>query len=244
MDVVESAQLNTAQALGHWYYRAKFHLVRSYLQQIPSLTDKSRVADFGCGLGTFLTYLEKKNIFQASRMRGIDVAFSNPTQSLDGTVQILPTWPHDILFDLILMMDVLEHIEDDTSILNEAARHLAPRGHIFITVPAFQWMFSAHDRFLGHYRRYTEHSLSALIGRCRDLEIVKVHYYYASVFPLAAPLRLMRRNKTMTTASDLKFLPKFVNWFLRVVVTYLELPVAQWNHLFGLSVIALCRKKQ
>src|ERR1700682_4138587 len=237
MDVVESAQLKTVQAFRHWYYRAKFHLIRSYLRQIPSLSDKSRVADFGCGLGTFLTYLEKKNIFQASRMRGIDVAFSNPTQSLDGTVQILPTWPRDILFDLILMMDVLEHIEDDATILNETARHLAPGGHIFITVPAFQWMFSAHDRFLGHYRRYTEHSLCALINRCHDLEIVKVHYYYASVFPLAAPLRLMRRHKTMTTASDLKFLPKFVNWFLRVV-TYLETPIARWNQLFGLSVVA------
>lgn len=243
MDVVESAQLKTAQAFRHWYYRAKFHLIRSYLRQIPSLNDQSRIADFGCGLGTFLTYLEKKDIFQASQMRGIDVAFSSPTQSLDGTVQILPTWPTDILFDLILMMDVLEHIEDDTSILNEAARHLTPKGHIFITVPAFQWMFSAHDRFLGHYRRYTEHSLRTLIGRCGELEIVKVHYYYASIFPLAMPLRLIRRNKTMTSASDLKFLPEFVNWLFRVV-TYLELPLAQWNHLFGLTVVALCQKRQ
>lgn len=242
MDVAESAQLKTTQAFRHWYYRAKFQLIRSYLRQIPSLSPTSRVADFGCGLGAFLTFLEKKNIFEATRMQGIDVAFSKPGQAIDGTVKILPNWPTDILFDFILMMDVLEHIKDDAGILNEASHHLAPHGHIFITVPAFNWLFSAHDRFLGHYRRYTERSLRSIIARSRDLEIVKIHYYYASVFPLAAPLRLMRRHKTATTASDLKFLPKFVNWFLRVV-TYLELPLAQWNHSFGLSVVALCRKK-
>jgi hypothetical protein len=174
-------------------------------------------------------------------MKGIDVAFVQPARSLDGTVEILPTWPSNTLFDLILMMDVLEHIKDDALVLNDATLHLAPRGHVFITVPAFNWLFSAHDRFLGHYRRYSARSLAALIARCSDLEIVNVHYYYASVFPLAAPLRLMRRGQTASTASDLKFLPKFVNWFLRVV-TYLELPLARWNHFFGLSVVALCRK--
>src|SRR5713226_1831914 len=108
MDVAESSQLNTAQAFRHWYYRAKFHLIRSYLRQFPSIDGTSRVADFGCGIGTFLTYLEKKNIFRASHMRGIDVAFSAPGRALNGTVQILPAWPNDMLFDLILMMDVLE----------------------------------------------------------------------------------------------------------------------------------------
>lgn len=161
-------------------------------------------------------------------MTGVDIAFSEATQAIDGNARILPAWPKDTLFNLILIMDVLEHTKDDAAVLRDVAKHLAPGGYVFITVPAHRWLFSAHDRFLGHYRRYTKTSLAQTIAACAELEILTHHYYYASILPFAAPLRLMRRSKEDTTASDLKYLPRSLNWFLRVL-TYLELPVAEWN---------------
>jgi len=243
MDVVESDQLNARQAFTHWYYRAKFRLLKERIKETPALDINSRVADVGCGLGMFLTFLEYNQVFKASQMTGIDTVYTAPGTAIGGTARILPTWPQGQLFDLVLMMDVLEHTPDDAQVLGDAVSHLAEGGYIFITVPAFQWLFSSHDRFLGHYRRYSRRSVMQMLSKCPELEPVSVHYYYASIFPLAAPLRLLRKNDTRNTASDMRHLPRFLNFILRFV-THLELAVAKRNHFFGLSVVAFCRKRK
>jgi SAM-dependent methyltransferase len=65
-------------------------------------------------------------------------------------------------FDAIVYLDVLEHIEDDRGELQRAAAHLAPGGHLAVLAPAFQFLYSPFDRAIGHYRRYTASTLSAL----------------------------------------------------------------------------------
>lgn len=66
------------------------------------------------------------------------------------------------LFDSILYIDVLEHIEDDAAEVARAARHLAPGGSLIVLSPAFQFLFSEFDAAIGHYRRYTRSTLAAL----------------------------------------------------------------------------------
>lgn len=58
-------------------------------------------------------------------------------------------------FDLLLLFDVLEHIEDQDRFLDAARFHLAEGGAILLNVPALQWLYSAYDRVQGHYRRYS-----------------------------------------------------------------------------------------
>jgi SAM-dependent methyltransferase len=67
-------------------------------------------------------------------------------------------------FDLALLLDVIEHVEDDASFLRQVLRKLRPSAHLLLTVPAFAPLFSAHDRFLGHFRRYTRRELAALMA--------------------------------------------------------------------------------
>lgn len=64
-------------------------------------------------------------------------------------------------FDSILYIDVLEHISDPKSELRLATAHLAPGGVLIVLAPAHQWLFTAFDRAIGHYRRYTAHTLAA-----------------------------------------------------------------------------------
>jgi 2-polyprenyl-3-methyl-5-hydroxy-6-metoxy-1,4-benzoquinol methylase len=68
----------------------------------------------------------------------------------------------DSRFDSILYIDVLEHIQDDSAELERASRHLAPGGRLIVLSPAYQFLFSPFDESIGHYRRYTRATLSAL----------------------------------------------------------------------------------
>jgi len=66
------------------------------------------------------------------------------------------------MFDTILYIDVLEHIEDDRQELEQASKHLAPGGHLIVLSPAYAWLFSPFDQAIGHYRRYNAHGLKEL----------------------------------------------------------------------------------
>jgi len=241
MDVAETHQLSTTQAFNHWYYRAKFDLLSQHLER-EKITPASQVADVGCGLGLFLTFLERTGRISAANLIGIDSAYSVPTQAVEGNALILPEWPPERRFDLILMMHVLEHVKDDHAMLSDAARRLSDGGTLFIEVPAFPILFSDHDRYLGHYRRYTPRSLKRLVESVEDLELVKVHYLFATIFPLVAAVRLLGGSGSSKNHSDLHAHPAWLNQAL-VFIHKLEWCVAPFNRFFGLSALAVARKK-
>jgi SAM-dependent methyltransferase len=80
-------------------------------------------------------------------------------QVVVGTLEEVPP---PSLFDTLLYIDVLEHIENDRDEVERAAAHLKPGGYLVVLGPAHPWLFSPFDRALGHYRRYTRSSLRAL----------------------------------------------------------------------------------
>ena len=241
MDVAESNQLTAEQAFNHWYYQARFDLLRDHLER-EKISPASRIADIGCGLGLFLTFLERTGRVCAANMVGIDPAFSTPTPAVQGHAMILPDWPPDRLFDLILMMHVLEHVEDDRGMLRDTAGRLAESGTLYIEVPAFPFLFSDHDRYLDHHRRYTTGSLKRLVESVEDLELVRVHYLFATIFPVAAAVRLLGGSGASQKNSDLKPHAPWLNQAL-ILAHKLERRVAPFNRLFGLSAFAIARKK-
>ena len=240
MDVLEREQLTSQQALGHWYYEAKFQLLLTRLRDAGCLRPDARIADVGCGMGLFMTLLERSGCVRPEQMFGIDPAHPQPTRAVEGHAAILPDWPDDNAVDVALLMDVLEHTPDDLAVLRQTADHVREGGHVFITVPAFGWLRSTHDRFLGHFRRYSCDGLRSLIGRCPELEIVDLHYFYASILPAAVPVRLARRGK-QARGSDLKIPPPWLNGLLKWI-TRVELKLASRNRAAGLTAVALCRK--
>lgn len=83
--------------------------------------------------------------------------------------------------DCVVAMDVLEHVEDDAALLAAVAALARPGGDLLITVPAFQFLYSGHDRSLRHVRRYDKKRLGALLRACSLLP-VEVFYFYSSLF--------------------------------------------------------------
>jgi hypothetical protein len=138
---------------------------------------------------------------------------------------------------LILLMDVLEHVDDDVGLMRSALVGAAEHAYVLITVPAFQRLFSAHDMFLEHKRRYTLRQVEEVV-QAAGLEILSARYFFAFLLPIAATLRLLKQQSE--AKSDLKEHSKLVNvmlcWLHR-----LELPLFRFNRVGGLTVFCLAR---
>jgi SAM-dependent methyltransferase len=154
---------------------------------------------------------------------------SVPTRVVIGDIRALDPGER---FDCILYIDVLEHIEDDTGELARAATLLAPGGSIVVLCPAFQVLFSAMDTALGHYRRYTARTLSAVFPP----ELRRREVFYLDSLGMVASLAnkfVLRQNAP--AAGQVKFWDGFIIPISRV----LDKLVA---HSAGRSVIAVYSK--
>ncbi len=103
--------------------------------------------------------------------------------------------------DLVLMMDVLEHVEDDVGLVCEYADKVAYGTRFIVTVPAFMWLWSGHDIFLAHFRRYTLAGIEDVL-RAAGLTVDRGCYFYASLLPLVALARRAERWRRMRNPSQ------------------------------------------
>ena len=130
------------------------------LQQILSdfLTLGMRVLDVGCGDGFVAETLCQE--IPGLKITAVDTNLSDQQlgefAATKAGISFRKELPDEGEFNLVLLLDVMEHVEKDVAFLKGIAdRHLAGKGSALITVPAFQAIFSGHDVFLGHYRRYS-----------------------------------------------------------------------------------------
>jgi hypothetical protein len=131
-------------------------------------------ADIGAG---DLYIIEKIRQFTDLRIIAIDNAFPNYELS-DKLLMLCDVEAIEKgSVDRLLLLDVLEHIENDHSFLDMLTAVLSDRGELLISVPAFQFLFSPHDEFLRHYRRYTVSGLAKLAFQ-HGLEPVEKFYFY------------------------------------------------------------------
>jgi 2-polyprenyl-3-methyl-5-hydroxy-6-metoxy-1,4-benzoquinol methylase len=163
----------------HWWWRVR---ERMLVETIRGLTPQPpiKILDVGCGAGLFFDALQ-----QFGDVTGIE--------SDRGSVNGDNRWAHRIVcgeldesysppapFDLILALDVLEHVPDATTLLRHAARVLNQRGRILVTVPAFQWLWTSHDDLNHHVKRYTAAQLRSTL-EASGLVVHDVRYLFQSL---------------------------------------------------------------
>ncbi len=220
----------------HWYYRAKLAAVLRMLERLAP----REVLDVGAGSGFFSRALlrGRREIGSATCVDPHyaedrdDVVAGKPLRfrrRIDATAA-----------DLVLMMDVLEHVDDDLGLLRDYVEK-APRGARFlITVPAFQVLWSGHDVFLEHRCRYTLRRLEGVV-RTAGLGLERGCYFYGALFPLAAASRLVGRLRRGEPRSQLRRSGPIANallwWACRA-----ELPLFRNNRLAGLTAMVLAAK--
>ncbi|MDP2376858.1 methyltransferase domain-containing protein [Reyranella sp.] len=218
----------------HWYYRSKAAALR---RAVGALSPR-HLLDVGAGSGFFSRHLLAET--PAASALCVDIGYPSDR---DDSVAGKPvhyrrdTGPTDC--DLVLMMDVLEHVDDDRSLVRHYAAKVPSGAHFLVTVPAFAFLWSGHDVFLEHKRRYRLPEIEAAI-RDGGLEIVCGAYYFGLVFPLAAAMRLAGRNTT-EPSSSLKKHSALANGLLTAACAA-ELPLFPYNRLAGLSAFVLAKK--
>jgi len=234
MDVKELSQISGPPE-DHWYYAAKFDLMASTVLAFNA----KRVADVGAGSGVFAKLLLERTACEQATC--VDPAYeADRNERVNGKILRFRRDFDQADFDLILLMDVLEHVDDDVALLAEAAGMVKPGTPIFITVPAFEFLWSAHDAFLEHRRRYTAQRLERVITQAK-LHVERIRYFYATILPPVAVLRLLTRKRNPGDGSDLRPAPPAVAWLLKKALAAERRLLFPVNRLGGLSVVALAR---
>ena len=218
----------------HWYYRSKsVPLLELFRSLGPGPTD---VVDLGAGSGYFSDALAEQRGRAVGAVYRVDSGYAAPSSSAAPRtgrklVQALEP-PETIQNSLILMMDVLEHVEDDAGFLHGIARRCRGENRVFITVPAFMSLWSGHDEFLGHKRRYRLAQLEKLVAGA-GVKINASYYIFGAIFPAVWALRRLRGAEQR---SDLKPPPPLVGPLLEGLCRA-EMPLRRLNRLFGLSCV-------
>jgi hypothetical protein len=219
----------------HWYYRSK----AAALHRMVGPIEPRSLLDVGAGSGFFSRHLLSETAARSALC--VDVGYP---RNWDETVLGKPVlYRRDCSAadcDLVLMMDVLEHVDDDAGLVSHYAGKVPAGAHFLVTVPAFPFLWSGHDVFLEHKRRYTLAEIEATM-QSGGLEVIKSAYFFGFVFPLAAALRLATRGDAQPRSSLRKH-GALVNATLTAICTA-ELGLFPANRLAGLSAFVLARKR-
>ena len=224
----------------HWWFRGRRRFLDSWVRIHARAPRDARILEVGAGTGSNLDTL--KSFGRVTALEPDSFAFEHISGRRDITaVQgALPSRASDRLrdFDLVVAMDVLEHIEDDSGALRSMHRMLKRGGTIILTVPAFRFLWSAHDENLHHFRRYRAPELTREMERA-GFRIVHASYFNFILFPAALAIRLFGRFVShIASAGGGKVYPPLNSMLARVfgaeviVSRFLKFP-------FGLSVVCI-----
>ncbi len=230
----------------HWWFRGRQNILERILRrEMPDGPARS-ILSVGCGPAEGLKWLVPLAGSQG-RVVGIDrVALygNNLPQGVEFfTGSLEETAFPDSAFDVILALDVLEHLENDTAGLRAIVRLLKPGGLLVITVPAFPFLWGSHDLVSEHYRRYTKRSLRSLLQR-GHVDDARITYFNTLLFPVAATIRIGRRLLGTAKHARSDFKGQSPGMFNNVLTGLLSAEKYLINHVplpFGTSLLATYR---
>ena len=187
----------------HWWYRARRDILADYLAREGHLPADARILEIGCGTGHNLPMLSAFGSVEAIEIDPAARAIASERLGKPVGAAPLPelTGVERGAYDLIAVLDVVEHIEDDVAALKAMGDCLKPGGKILIAVPAHQWMWSAHDVVNHHHRRYSKATLRAAITAA-GLKPARLSYFNSLLFPLAAAARIAGRMTGRDDSDD------------------------------------------
>lgn len=225
----------------HWWFLGRRAILNQVLSKLP-LAPGADILEAGCGTGGNLAMLARYGAVHAMELDATSLAYA--TARGIGTVlrgKLPDEIPFDKKFDLIVLLDVLEHVEEDEKTLATLASRLKPGGWLVLTVPAYQFLYGPHDAMHHHFRRYNRSGLKTLLVG-KGVQITLLSYFNTFLFPLVAAVRLARKLVPARESDLSQSRCTLCNSFLaalfgaeRHLIRVAPLP-------FGVSLVAVCRK--
>lgn len=231
----------------HWWYRARRNIIFDWVNQALKAYAQPKILDIGCGTGFNVDYLQQLGYGQVTGLDfspdALSYCQSRQLQELIcGNAEILPIQSGS--YDVILTLDIIEHLDNDRQALSEIFRALKPGGTLIIFVPAFQFLWSFQDEISHHKRRYTIGELKEKILSTK-FELKKLTYVNSLLFPVVwfgrAILKLFPNSFKITSESQMN--PAWMNGILYYIFLS-ELPLLRYmNFPFGVSILCVCKKR-
>lgn len=228
----------------HWWFVGRRRIVLDVLKRYLAHGESGRhldILDAGCGGGATTESLAKYGHVTGLELEesAVEYARERGRKIIQGSVETLPFESDS--FDLVLALDVIEHLQDDLPALRELHRVLRPGGLLLVTVPALQMLWSGHDEANGHYRRYTTsgvHRRIASAGFCVTLST----YFNALLFVPILAVRTLWRMRPEKTGSDVFLVPEFLNRILLEIFSFERRVIGRSKLPVGVSALCLAHK--
>lgn len=228
----------------HWWFCGRRTIAETVIAGL-GLPKNASIVEIGAGTGGNIAMLERFGEVQAVEMSDLarQIAWEKTGREFfyGYLPDHIPVAPESV--DLICLFDVLEHVDEDEASLAAMRRLLKPGGRIVLTVPAHQWLWSAHDVGLHHMRRYSRSQLRSRIEQA-GYRVEKLSYTNAALFPVAIMARLADRMRGSGTPSGQAMPPKPINAAMKALFSAEKMILPNATLPFGVSLLAVFGKDE
>ena len=234
------AAVHAEEDRAHWWFLGRRAVILAEMaRRLPA--GRARMAELGCGSGGMLEALSR---FGTAVGVETDAALRARAQErgLDVRAGALPdAIPlHPGRWDAVCLFDVLEHVDDEAGALAACRRLLVPGGRLFVTVPAYAWLWSRHDELLGHRRRYTARGLRQVAERA-GFTVERLTYFNTILAPPIMAVRIVRAA-LRRPGHDLDRPAPWLNRALAACFSA-EARLLRWTSPpFGISILLVARR--
>jgi len=234
----------------HWWFIGRRRIIREEVERslralVPPPSRRPSLLDVGCGTGGMLAELARFGRVQGTERESAAAEYARQRGFSDVSVVGSPPLPFETgSFDLVTILDVLEHVDDDVAMVAEIRRLLRPGGRMVATVPAFPSLWGQQDEISHHKRRYVRSTLTESVERS-GLRLKRLTYFNTALFAPIATVRLVRRLRPHRgeLSSDFEMMTSgIINDALGRVFSLEASWLASRDLPFGISLMAVAER--
>lgn len=231
----ENSPIPISEDLNWWWYRAKSNLLNDILKNY-SKYKFNKILEIGPGKGNNIKILNQYGDVDVLDKENFFLEYLKKNYPLDISAYYSDLNEINKKYDLIILLDVLEHIKDDKKFMNTLANYLNPKGIVIVGVPAYRFLWSVHDEKLEHFRRYTWKSLTSTFTNYKIVKRFGFNY-------LLLPIRYfqVKFSKTIHSVEESSRLVNKVLFFISLIERALRR--LKFNPKFGISIYAVLKIK-